>query len=84
LSKHDYILLPTSPNLPFKIGEKNLIPTQLYNEDVFTVQANLSGHPALSFPLGDVEGGFKASAQIIGNFFTEKDLLNTVENVIEK
>ena len=82
LSKHDYILLPTSPNLPFKIGEKNLRPTQLYNEDVFTVQANLSGHPAISFPLGQVEGGFKASAQIIGNFFTEKDLLNTVQNVI--
>ncbi|MAQ47459.1 MAG: Asp-tRNA(Asn)/Glu-tRNA(Gln) amidotransferase GatCAB subunit A [Flavobacteriales bacterium] len=82
LSKHDYILLPTTPNLPFKIGDKNISPVQRYYEDVFTVHANLSGHPALSFPLGEVEGGFRASAQIIGNFFSEKDILNTTENVI--
>ncbi len=82
LSKHDYILLPTTPNLPFRIGDKKISPTQLYYEDVFTVHANLSGHPALSFPLGEVEDGFRASAQIIGNFFTEKDLLNITQNVI--
>jgi len=81
LSKHDYILLPTSPNIPFKIGEKNLQSTKLYYEDVFTVHANLSGNPAFSFPLGLAEKGFYASAQIIGDFFTEKDILNTVQNV---
>ena len=83
LSNHDYILLPTTPNLPFKIGDKNISPTQRYYEDVFTVHANLSGNPAISFPLGEVEGGFRASAQIIGDLFAEKDLLNIAENVIQ-
>lgn len=81
LKEHDYILLPTSPNIPFKIGEDNLQSTKLYYEDVFTVQANLSGHPAFSFPLGEVEKGFIASAQIIGDFFKEKDILNTIKYV---
>ncbi len=81
LKEHDYILLPTSPNIPFKIGETNLNLTKLYYEDVFTVQANLSGHPAFSFPLGEIEKGFVASAQIIGDFFTERDILNTIQHV---
>ena len=40
-------------------------------------------NPAISFPLGEVEGGFRASAQIIGDLFAEKDLLNIAENVIQ-
>ena len=81
LEQNDYILLPTTPNLPFKKGDKNISPTQLYYEDVFTVQANLTGHPAISFPMGEAEKGFFASAQIMGQHFTEKDLLNTVLSV---
>ena len=72
--------MPTTPNLPFLIGDKPT-PLQLYYEDVFTVQANLSGHPAISIPLGEVENGFHASAQIIGDFFTERDILNTIKHV---
>lgn len=81
LEKYDYILLPTTPNLPFPIGQHKLNPTKLYYEDVFTVPANLSGHPAISYPLGEVENGFFASAQIIGDYFSESKLLDFVEKI---
>tara|TARA_Y100001968_G_scaffold333158_1_gene394456 strand:+ start:2715 stop:4124 length:1410 start_codon:yes stop_codon:yes gene_type:complete len=74
LKENNYILLPTTPNVPFKIGEKlNLI--KRYYEDIFTVQANLSGHPAISFPLGEDES--YASAQLIGDYFSESEMLQT-------
>jgi aspartyl-tRNA(Asn)/glutamyl-tRNA(Gln) amidotransferase subunit A len=82
LSENNYILIPTTPNLPFKIGQKNINPTQLYYEDIFTVIANLSGHPAVSFPIGEVENGFFASGQLIGNFFSESDLLGCANKII--
>ncbi len=52
LSKYDAIASPTTPSVAFKIGEKKLQdPTQMYLADIFTVQANLAGIPALSLPL---------------------------------
>ena len=83
LEKNDYILLPTTPNAPFKSGDKKISPTQLYYEDVFTVQANLSGNPSISFPIGKIDKDFFASAQIIGKHFSERDLLNTTKHVVQ-
>ena len=82
LDDHDYILLPTTPHPPFQIGEKNKIATELYYEDVFTVQANLSGHPAITCPLGQISGGFFGSVQIMGKCFSELDMLHVVQNII--
>ena len=80
LEKHDYILLPTTPNKPFKIGKKISV-TKRYYEDVFTVQANLSGHPALSFPLeGDHK--FNASAQLIGKYFSETNMFHVANKLL--
>ena len=80
LEKHDYILLPTTPNKPFKIGKKISV-TKRYYEDVFTVQANLSGHPALSFPLaGDQK--FNASAQLIGKYFSETNMFHVANKLL--
>lgn len=81
LSEHDYILLPTTPNLPFKVGV-NKDATKLYNEDVFTVQANLSGHPSLAIPLEMTKNNFYSSAQLIGPYFSEDDMLNIAETLI--
>ena len=80
LQKHDYILLPTTPNLPFKIGEKLSI-TKRYYEDIFTVQANLSGHPALSFPLSG-NHKFNASVQLIGKYFSERNLFYAANQLL--
>jgi aspartyl-tRNA(Asn)/glutamyl-tRNA(Gln) amidotransferase subunit A len=52
----DVILTPTAPAPAFRIGEKN-DPLSMYLSDIFTVQANLTGMPALSVPSGAVLRG---------------------------
>lgn len=47
--KGDFIILPTSPSFPFKIGSIR-DPVEMYMEDIFTVTANLCGIPAISLP----------------------------------
>jgi aspartyl-tRNA(Asn)/glutamyl-tRNA(Gln) amidotransferase subunit A len=69
----DLILIPTSPTLPFKIGEKLQDPLQMYLSDVFTNSVNLAGLPALSLPVGEVQG-LPVGLQIIGKEFGEKDI----------
>jgi len=50
----DVIAFPTTPSPAFKFGEKS-DPVSMYLEDIFTVTANLTGMPAISVPMGNVE-----------------------------
>ncbi|MDP2668738.1 MAG: Asp-tRNA(Asn)/Glu-tRNA(Gln) amidotransferase subunit GatA [bacterium] len=50
--KVDVILAPTTPTLPFKIGEKSSDPLSMYLSDIYTIPVNLAGIPALSLPAG--------------------------------
>lgn len=49
----DVIAVPTAPCPATKLGEKS-DPLSMYLMDIFTVTANLTGHPALSVPMGRV------------------------------
>lgn len=50
----DIILTPTTPTPAFKLGEQE-DPLSMYRQDIFTVPVNLTGVPAISFPMNTVE-----------------------------
>ncbi len=52
----DLIVTPTVPDLPFKLGEREQDPLQMYLTDIFTVTTNLAGIPGLSQPIGLADG----------------------------
>ncbi|HQL35880.1 MAG TPA: Asp-tRNA(Asn)/Glu-tRNA(Gln) amidotransferase subunit GatA [Bacillota bacterium] len=68
---YDILLSPTSPVLPFKIGEKAGDPLEMYLSDIYTVNINLAGLPALSMPCGISHAGLPIGLQIIGPHFGE-------------
>ena len=73
--KVDVIVGPTSPVLPFKIGERVDNPLQMYLADILTVPVNLAGLPGISIPCGLVSG-LPVGLQIIGNHWQEGKILN--------
>lgn len=75
LSDYDFILTPTSTNEAFLLGENTKDPIAMYLEDIFTVQANLVGVPAISLPLGQKKSGLPFGIQLMGRKFEEKELL---------
>ncbi|MGI0006789.1 MAG: Asp-tRNA(Asn)/Glu-tRNA(Gln) amidotransferase subunit GatA [Nitrosotalea sp.] len=73
--KVDYLISPTMPILPFKVGEKIDDPLKLYLTDINTVTANLSGIPAISVPFSMSSSGLPIGIQLFANSFKEKELL---------
>jgi aspartyl-tRNA(Asn)/glutamyl-tRNA(Gln) amidotransferase subunit A len=72
--KYDALVTPTSPTVPFKIGEKTDNPLAMYLSDVCTLPANIAGVPGISIPAGFVEG-LPVGMQFIGKPFSEETLL---------
>jgi aspartyl-tRNA(Asn)/glutamyl-tRNA(Gln) amidotransferase subunit A len=71
----DVILGPTTPNLAWKLGEKNNDPVSAYLEDIYTITANLAGIPGLSMPAGFIDG-LPVGVQLLAPYFQEARLLN--------
>ena len=74
LDKYDFILMPTTPSTAFKFGEHSSDPVAMYLEDLFTVQASVSGVPAISIPNGTDNKGLPIGLQIMANSFKEAEL----------
>jgi len=72
--KYDALITPTSPTVPFKIGEKVDDPMQMYLSDVCTLPINIAGLPAISIPAGFADG-LPMGMQIIGKPFDEETIL---------
>ena len=70
----DVIVAPTTPNVPFRLGEK-ADPLAMYLNDVFTIPVNLAGLPGLSVRCGFDPAGLPIGLQFIGKAFDEATLL---------
>ncbi len=70
----DLLFTPSTPTPPFKAGEKLGDPVAMYLADIFTVTANLAGLPALTLPIGRVDG-LPVGGQLIAPAFLEDEML---------
>ncbi|AEG33001.1 Glutamyl-tRNA(Gln) amidotransferase subunit A [Thermus thermophilus SG0.5JP17-16] len=69
----DLLLLPTTPHPAFPFGARR-DPLAMYREDLYTVGANLTGLPALSFPAG-FEGHLPVGLQLLAPWGEDERLL---------
>jgi aspartyl-tRNA(Asn)/glutamyl-tRNA(Gln) amidotransferase subunit A len=84
LAQYDFIIMPTTPSPAFKIGkygEDNLV--DYYLADLFTVQANVTGVPAMSIPASKSKEGLPLGVQIMANSFEEEKMFHFA-NDLEK
>lgn len=72
----DIIMGPTTPTVAFNLGEKSGDPIQMYLSDIYTSAANLTGMPAMSIPVGLGDKNRPVGLHIIGNYFSEAQMLN--------
>lgn len=79
----DFICMPTSPSVAFKIGEKMQDPLSMYIADIYTVMANLAGIPAISLPLfKHPENNMPFGLQLMANHFNEVSLFSFSNNIL--
>jgi aspartyl-tRNA(Asn)/glutamyl-tRNA(Gln) amidotransferase subunit A len=74
-AEYDFLLSPTTPSPAFKLGEKTKDPLQMYLADIFTVQANVVGYPAISIPSGTTIDGLPIGLQLMAPPFREGALV---------
>ena len=61
----DAIVIPTSPLVAFRFGEKSADPLAMYLCDIYTIPTNLAGHPAMSVPFGTGDAGMPVGIQVL-------------------
>ncbi len=66
------LFTPTTPTPAFPIGSRSA-PYEMYLSDIFTVTANLAGLPAMSVPIGRVDG-LPVGGQFLANHFDERQM----------
>jgi len=76
LKEYDFLLTPTAPEPAYNIGVEETDPVVSYLADIFTVQASLSGLPAISLPVGNNHKGLPLGLQLLAGRFEEQELLN--------
>ena len=79
--EYDFILMPAAPGTAWKLGDKADDPVAMYLADIFTVQANMVGIPALCLPVGQDAEGMPVGIQFMAPMFEEAKLLAFGKNV---
>lgn len=83
LRSYDFILMPTTPTVAFKIGEKSNNPVAMYLADIFTVQANITGMPAISIPGPTKIDGMSWGIQLMAARRNDAELLSFAHSLQE-
>ncbi len=73
-TRFDVLLAPTSPTLPFGLGERTNDPLAMYLADICTIPVNIAGVPAVSLPCGFVDG-LPVGLQLIGPSLGEEAII---------
>ncbi len=74
--QYDFIVMPITPTTAFKLGEHTDNPLEMYLADLFSVQANVAGVPAIAVPCGKDNQGLPIGLQLIADDFEESKLLH--------
>ena len=70
----DALVMPTSPDVAFELGEKMDDPVKMYLNDVLTMSANIAGIPGISVPAG-ISHGLPVGLQLMARPLGEQTLL---------
>jgi aspartyl-tRNA(Asn)/glutamyl-tRNA(Gln) amidotransferase subunit A len=84
LAGYDFIISPTTSSTAYALGEKTTDPLQMYLGDLFTVQANVTGLPAISVPMGFDEQDLPMGFQFMGPRFSESSLVEITKLITDK
>jgi len=74
LQNFNALAMPTTPTTAFPLGEKTNNPIEMYLSDIYTTPPSLTGHPALSIPVGE-HGGLPVGMQLVGRHEDESGIL---------
>ncbi len=74
------LFTPTTPTTAFRLGEVS-DPYEMYLSDIFTATANLAGVPAMSLPIGRIDG-LPVGGQLLAAHFDEARMFR-VASVLE-
>ena len=75
------IMMPTCANVSFKLNSIQN-PVEMYEQDIYTIPANLAGLPAISIPSGIHSNGLPIGVQLVAAYGRE-DLLIQVGSQLE-
>ena len=76
--RFDLLLMPTTPDVAFDLGEKIDDPLSMYLGDVCTCLAKLVGLGAVSIPAGFTEEGLPCGIQLLAPPLHDEQLLSVV------
>ncbi|MFL0163080.1 Asp-tRNA(Asn)/Glu-tRNA(Gln) amidotransferase subunit GatA [Aquirufa salirivi] len=82
LEENEFLVSPTTSSTAYRLGEKTLDPLQMYLGDLFTVQANVAGLPAISIPMGEDTQSLPMGFQIMADVFQEEAMLILAKELV--
>ncbi len=77
----DVLVSPTSPTVAFEAGARTADPLAMYLSDICTIPSNLSGHPAISVPIGLDEAGLPIGFQVMAPALGEEVMYQVAAEV---